>query len=260
MNNLLHLQEMFQNYLLSGSSTIEQVIMGSEKVSATKRLAIYRDAYRIRLLECLANNYPILKRYIGLAAFQKMGLAYLEKNPSSYRSIRWFGDNFSVYLKSIGEDCLAELAQFEWSLALAFDAPDAPIVTIENVTTVNPECWATMTFIPHPSLQQKLFYWNIVPIWQAITNEQTPPEPIKQLEATAWAIWRSSYISRFSSLTADENWAMKAMIHGSNFGEICAGLCEWHREEQVGRHAASLLKGWIQSELLSEIKLKQELS
>lgn len=256
MNTLFHMQEMLQNYLLYGSRAIEEAIVDSDKIPVTRRLDIYRDAYQIRLLECLASNYSTLKHYIGFEAFQKMGRAYLEKNPSSYRSIRWFGDNFDTYLKTIGEDCLAELAQFEWSLALAFDAADTKIVTIEEIATVPPECWATMTFTPHPSLQQKHFYWNIVSIWQAITNDQTPPEPIKQPNATAWVVWRSNYLSRFYSLTKDECWAMQAIIQGANFGEICAGLCEWHDEQQVGMQAASLLKSWIQSELFSEITLE----
>ncbi|ASQ45224.1 HvfC/BufC N-terminal domain-containing protein [Legionella clemsonensis] len=260
MNTLFHLQEMFQNYLLSGSKAIEQAVVDSEKVSAAKRLNIYRNAYYIRLLECLASNFPMLREYVGLEAFQEIGRAYLEKNPSSYRSIRWFGDSFSTYLKSIEEDCLAELAQFEWSLTLAFDAADARVVTIEEMANVAPEHWATMTFAPHPSLQQKHFYWNIVPIWQAIANDQPLPKPVKKAEAITWVVWRSNYRSRFYSLAEDECWAMRAMIQGANFGEICTGLGEWHDEEQVGMQAASLLKSWIQSELLSEIKLKQELS
>ncbi|CEK11447.1 HvfC/BufC N-terminal domain-containing protein [Legionella hackeliae] len=260
MNTLFSLQEMFQNYLLSDSKIIEQHIVNSEKISAAKRLDIYRDAYRIRLIECLASNYPTLKTYIGFKVFQTIGNAYLEKNPSSYRSIRWFGDNFSSFLKELAEDCLAELAQFEWCLSVAFDAADAKIVTMEEMTRVSPSSWANMRFLPHPSLQQECFYWNIVPIWQAIANQQTPPEPNKKLQPVSWVIWRSNYMSRFYSLAADESWALNAMIQGANFGEICAGLCEWHDEEQVGMQAASLLKGWIQSELLSEIKLDQESS
>ncbi|KTC84844.1 DNA-binding domain-containing protein [Legionella brunensis] len=254
MNNLFRLQEMFQNYLLTNQTNIEQYIIASEKVSAAVRLDIYLDAYRARLLECLASNFPVFKKYVGDEAFHTIGSAYLEKHPSPYRSIRWFGDNFSDYLSSQQEPCLAELAQFEWCLALAFDAADAQTLTIEDIASISPECWANMTFLPHPSLQQTHFHWNIVPIWQAISNEQLPENPIEHSQPLSWVIWRSNYVSRFYSLAEDESWAMTRMIQGASFGEICAGLCTWYDEQEVGMRAASLLKSWIQSGLLSNVK------
>ncbi|WED43586.1 DNA-binding domain-containing protein [Legionella cardiaca] len=255
MNKLLDLQEQFQNYLLNGQSNIKQGIVDSEKIPATLRLNIYLDAYRTRLLECLANNYPVFKNYVGSESFYEMGNDYLEKNPSSYRSIRWFGDNFSHYLKTQEKHALAELAEFEWGLTLAFDAADAPVLTIEEMAAISPDCWANMTFTPHPSLQQVHFYWNIVPIWQAVANEQQPENLIENTKSVSWVIWRSNYLSRFYSLTEDEAWAINAMLQGASFGEICAGLCEWFSEEEVGLQAASLLKSWIQSGLIAKIKL-----
>jgi hypothetical protein len=37
------------------------------------------------------------------------------------------------------------------------------------------------------------------------------------------------------------------------FSEICEGLCEWVTEEQVAMHAATLLKRFINDEIITAI-------
>ncbi|WP_019216182.1 HvfC/BufC N-terminal domain-containing protein [Legionella tunisiensis] len=259
MTNLHELQDSLQNYLLKNPSTIQTAIVTSDKVPAAKRLAIYGDAYRLRLLEALAANYPILKRHLGENTFQKIGENYINNYPSSYRSIRWFGDKFADYLagdKNHNYLYLAELAQFEWHMTLAFDAAEAKVVSIEDMAAIPAESWPTMQFITHPSLHRLNFFWNIVTLWQALANEQSFVEEdlVINNKQLPWVVWRHGYTIRFYSLTEDEAWALDALIQGVSFGELCAGLCEWMEEQEVGMRAASLLKSWIQSGLLAEIK------
>lgn len=258
MTDLVNLQDRFQNYLLKGQVGIQQSIVNPEKVSAAKRLDIYLDAYRTRLIEALASNYPILKIYLGSELFQKIANEYLQQHPSSYRSIRWFGDMLADFLSNYEGDnhpYLAEFAQFEWSLALTFDAADAEVIKMEQMATIPAEAWGSMQLIPHPSLHRINLFWNVIPIWQAISEERLADELVKNVKPAPWVMWRRDYVSRFYSLAEDESWAMDAMIKGLNFGEICTGLCEWVDEQEVGLRAASFLKGWIQSGLISKIKI-----
>lgn len=260
MTDLHHLQDSLQNYLLKNPSDIQAAIVTSNKVPAAKRLAIYGEAYRLRLLEALATNYPILKHHLGDDAFQKIGENYIHSHPSCYRSIRWFGDKFAEYLagdKNNHYPYLAELAQFEWHMALAFDAADTRLIRIEDMATLPPESWPTMQFLTHPSLHRLNFFWNVVSLWQALANEEpfTEKELVMNSNPLPWVVWRNEYTIRFYSLAEDEAWALDALIQGLSFGELCAGLCEWVEEQEVGMRAASLLKGWIQSGLLAEIKL-----
>ena len=40
-------------------------VAGTAKVGAPTRLAIYYDAYRLRLIEALDGNYPVLHGWLG---------------------------------------------------------------------------------------------------------------------------------------------------------------------------------------------------
>jgi len=256
MNNLIALQKQMQNHLLSGDTIINESIVKTEKVTRERRLAIYREAYQIRLVDSLASNFPCLLIYIGRDAFNKIGLAYLDTFPSTYRSIRWFGDKLPNFLHDFYDEehaYIAELAEFEWKLTLSFDANDTDILMIEQMAAVPPEAWAEVTFTAHPSLQRMNFFWNSVAIWQALSEEENPEPPIKNTSPAAWVLWRHDFINHFYELEQDEAWAMDALLAAANFGELCEGLCQWHNPDVVGMRAATLLKKWIQSGLLASL-------
>ncbi len=250
MSNLLTTQNQFQNYLLNKKSSFAKLIVSTKKVPAKTRLAIYHHAYHYRLIEALASNYPILKLYLGDDLFEQIAHDYIHQYPSSYRSIRWFGDNLSAFLR---EPYLAELAQFEWLQTLVFDAADSPILEINTLASLPADLWSTMRMQPHPSLQRMNTSWNSIALWQAIQDNENPPDPAQYTTPVPWLLWRSELINRFISLTEVEAWAIDAVLKGETFGEVCEGLCQWMDETAAGQYAACLLQKWIQSKLLKEI-------
>jgi len=261
MTDLQDLQSRFQNFLLSGQNDISQFIVATEKVPITTRLGIYKNAYQARLIEALASNYPCLKVCLGDDEFQKIACDYIQSHPSSFRSIRWFGDELALYLLQLEDKkylYLAELAEFEWKMTLTFDAAERELLTIEQMAAIPPDSWGDMLMIPQPSLQRMNFFWNVVSIWQRIANEENSESPIKKSKPDPWILWRLDYVNRFYALSDDEAWAIDQMIAGVSFGKLCEGLCAFVDEQEVGMRAATLLKGWIQSGLLAEIKLLPE--
>jgi hypothetical protein len=260
MNELLTIQEQFQNYLMHPEEGKLAFIDNTKKISAKERLAIYSYAYKSRLTECLEDNFPVLNTYLGAKQFEEVACAYLDRYPSTYRSIRWFGDQLSDFLS----DCspyneypyLAELAQFEWRMRLVFDAKDNNILHIEEVAQIPPESWVDMYFETHPTVNRLDMSWNVVQIWQDIMDGHAPIEALHSATKTSWVLWRRDLLNRFCSLSEDEAWAIDTMMNGLSFGEICAGLCQWFDEHNAALRAASLLKGWINSGLISAIKIK----
>lgn len=256
MNDLFYLQDQLQHFILSGNSEIIDAIIPTERVSADDRLAIYRDAYRLRLIESLSTSFPALHLYLGTEEFKKLCASYIDQNPSSYRSVRWFGDALSEFLKRYyDKSCayLAELADFEWKMTLAFDAADDPVLTIDDMAVVPPEAWAGMRFILHSSVQRLNYCWNAISVWQGLVHDRDLPAWSDNSKATSWVLWRSSdYLVQFYSMTEEEAWALDAVIQGLSFGVLCEGLCRWVTAEEVGMKAASYLKGWIQKGILSQ--------
>ncbi|MGL5743289.1 MAG: DNA-binding domain-containing protein [Legionella sp.] len=254
MTSLLQIQAQFQEFLLSGQANISESIVQTEFVSVTTRLGIYGDAYRLRLIESLTANFPSLYAYLGTEEFNKLAAYYIDANPSTYRSIRWYGEKLSEYIRTHYAQYiyLAELADFEWKMSLAFDAADASLVQIEDMAFVPPEAWANLQFVLHPSVQKVNYYWNTVALWQALTHDHELPGTQQSEESTAWILWRApDYTIQFYSMSPEEAWALDALSQVFSFGALCEGLCQWVQPEEVGMKAASYLKGWIQNGMLS---------
>lgn len=260
MRPLATLQNDLQNHLLRGdkkiASFVHAPINGQDSFLET-RLHIYRNAYEARLIEALSSNYPCLHVYIGDDMFEILAKDYIAAHPSSFRSIRWFGNAFPSFLKN---DChadfyyLGELAEWEWKMTLAFDARDAALLQIEDMALVPPDVWSEMKISLQPSVFRADLAWNVVAIWEAVMEDSSSEVLAeKQHEICSWVVWRDlEYMNRFYQLDKDEAWGLDAIQAGSNFGDICEGLCQWHSEEEVGMRAASLLRAWIESGLITK--------
>lgn len=257
MTELLNLQDQFQKFLLTGQPGIHNSIMPTETVSVDTRLSIYKDAYQLRLIESLTTSYPALHAYLGTEEFNQLCSKYISSHPSSYRSIRWYGGDLSEFIKHYYDKpyaYLSELADFEWKMTLAFDAADDPVLSVSDMANVPGESWAGMQFILHSSVQRVNYFWNVIPVWNALLNDQDLPDRSKQSKVTGWLLWRSQdYLIQYYSLIEEEVWALDAAMQGLSFGEICEGLCHWVAVEEVGMRAASFLKNWIQNGIISKL-------
>lgn len=253
MSELIDLQNDFQQCLVHSSCELKHIV-ATEKVSTEIRLGIYVHAYYSRLIDALATSYPILQKYLGIERFNHLAYEYIKQHPSTFRSIRWFGDDFAKFLQEQQlEHYLSELAQFEWTLCDVFDAADSNIISIEEIAAIAPDAWGDMRFTAHPSVRRINFSWNAVSIWQALSEDKSAPQPIESSEPVAWIMWRKDLVNQFTSLTADEAWAVDAMLAQSTFEEICEGLCEWMTPDKVALHAATLLKNWIYSGFIAQV-------
>lgn len=267
ISNLLALQKKFQQYLLDNNFSITKAIVHTKQINASERLGIYQNAYIARLIEALANNYPILHTFIGEELFNQLAKYYLERYPSTQPSIRWFGEHLANFLNAennflsppLNAPYLRELAEFEWKLSLAFDSLEEGNLSMQTMASFAPEVWPFLYFIPHVSVQEAYFSWNIVPLWKALNNNQAPPRLKKSKKISHWIIWRKDHQCHFYSLSSEESCAWNAMKNGENFATICSSLNEYFEARalskdstEISLFAASLLKSWIESGLLSK--------
>jgi hypothetical protein len=249
MSALSGTQAGFQAYVLAGDDAIVAEIAGVDDAFRRARLGIYYNAYRLRLAEALATDYEILKTYAGDGIFDAVVRDYIDAHPSVFRNLRWFGGHLADFLRDepryAGQPILGDLARFEWTLGLVFDAADAAALRFEDVAAVPPEAWAGLHLTPHPALHVVDLRTNAVAVWSGLKNANHGIAPESLPEPLRWAIWRKQLSPYFRSLDADEAWALDALRNRLSFGEICAGLCQWLPEEQAAPRAAALLRCWV---------------
>jgi hypothetical protein len=254
MSALGQLQREFQEYLLRGDEAVVARVAGTARVPAGTRLGIYAGAYRSRLAEALASNYPVLARLLGEADFDSLAAEYVAAHDSPFYSIRYYGDELAKFLATrehyAAAPVLAELAQWEWAMTAVFDAADAAPLGPEDMARIPPGRWAQLRLRWHPSVQRLTLWWNVPQLWKALSEDGERPEMTLGTAPAEWLLWREDLTSYFRSLGKAEAGVLDAARSGWPFGELCALLCEDLGESEAPAQAAALLRGWIGAGLI----------
>jgi len=255
---LRELQQDMQRHLLGKESTVTAAIVDAPPLNVADRLGIYRDGYRVRLIEALDDTYPLLHVLKGDEVFVAMGEQFVAAHPSVHRSIRWYGRELADFLRQTppyaAEPILAELALLEWTLAEVFDAADAKPLARAAFSAVDPSAWSGLIFEFHPSLRRLALQWNTAAIWRELSNGEAPPHPVCAEHPVPWLLWRQGLQNYFRSMPADEAAALASALNGANFGEICEALAEWLPEVKIPLRAASLAGLWADSGIIVAIR------
>ncbi len=247
---LAHIQDSLQTYLLGDAEERDRVLpllQDGYGISRELRLVVYHNAYRSRLQEALGNVFERTWAYLGDDAFAAACARYIEAHPSTWRNLRDYGADFPAALRETmpADPEVAELAAMDWSLHIAFDAQNAPLLDHSKLAALSEKDWASASFGFHPSVSMAVFEWNAFEIWHALDQHQTPPLARRLARPTALLFWRSELVSRFRSLAEAEYAALRDLAAGASF----AAICERVTPEQAG----VWLRAWIADELLSAV-------
>jgi hypothetical protein len=255
--NLTALQHAFQGYVLHGADGIAERIEPGPLANHRRRLAIYYDAYRLRLVEALGTDFDALVAMMGKDAFESACRAYVEAMPSVFRNVRWYGSGLSAFLREAPpwreRPWLADIAHFEWALTLAFDAADASHVRFTDLSALQGDAWATLGFRLHPSVRTIELRANAPAIRKAVDLGAPAPEPTLADEPLTWLIWRKDLSPHFRSLSKPEAWALHRARDGSSFPAICEGLCDWLAADEAAAAAAGWLRTWVDDQLITAL-------
>jgi hypothetical protein len=205
----------------------------------------------------LATDYGTLRKVSGGATFDAACRAYIEANPSDVRNVRWYGGRLPDFLERTEpwakQPWLAEIARFEWTLTLAFDAADAAALRFADLAGVPPEAWPTLAFSLHPSVHLVRLRCNAAALRTAVDEERPLPPVQTQDHPVDWVVWRrDDGVVHFRSLQPEEGAALRAVRDGATFVELCSLLAASVTGEAAAAGlAAGFLRTWVDDRLVS---------
>ena len=251
---LRRLQQEMQRHLFGADSPIASAIADAPPLSVADRLSIYQNAYRVRLIDALAESYPVLHAVLGDDDFAALAGQFIAAIPSVHRSLRWYGAELAEFLALnppwSEQPIFAELALLEWTLGEVFDSTDAQSLPRSAFAGVEPEAWSELKFSFHPSLRRLHLKWNTVPVWRAMSRGEPPGDPECAEEPMPWLLWRQNLQNYFRSMAADESAALEAALGGATFGQMCTVIEQWLPADEIPLRAASLLGAWADSGII----------
>ncbi len=141
MPSLSELQAGVVAAILGGDDTAAAHVRGAG-LPPTRRLAVYRNAVRVRLKDALADVYPVLRRLVGDDCFDGMANEYLRRHPPREGWLQSFGAHMAALCADLpvlaGLPYLADVARLEWARQLAWQAPSATPLGLDAFAAVPP--------------------------------------------------------------------------------------------------------------------------
>lgn len=210
---------------------VERVLTRSNALGPLDRLAVYGHAYFARLLDCLREEYPVLKHALGDEAFDAFAAGYLQQHPSRSYTLFELGAKFPDFLRATrpaleGDDgqpdwadFLIDLATLEWLFNTVFDGTGAegePPLGLPDLAAVAPDRLLDCRFEPVPCLRLVALRFPAHTYLSAVRRkeEPIPPDPAE----TFLAVSRSRYVVKHYELSRPAYRLLHELAGGDTLG------------------------------------------
>lgn len=135
IKNLSELQLLIQKSVQTQTLPLElmDVILEKPPISIRERLSIYQEAYQIRLLESLRDDFSKLENFLAEEQFEKLAQNFIRTNPSTFSNLAEYSEKFPNFVKIYHKEAF-ELAQREWLQVLSSQAPTpAQLISFDEI-------------------------------------------------------------------------------------------------------------------------------
>jgi len=258
MLSLAELQASFQRAVIDGDESVLGLFKAPPRDSRNVRLGVYRHAYSARLVEFIENDFEKLRLFMGPERFTQMARDYAASHTSDHPNARWYSRHLPEFLATddrYGQStALGDLAALELAINDAFDAEDAESFTLNDLSSVPVENFASASFAASPSLRRLATGTNVGELWPLLDADMTDVPAVQRLEQPAeLLVWRQDLSSHFRELTAEEAMAVDAMREGVPFGVLCEMIAFMDDPDTAATRAANYLRNWIDGGLIAGI-------
>lgn len=227
-------------------------IKGSPALSPLEHLEIYARAYRLRLMDALAEDYPKLAGILGEERFHALVRDYLCACPPAHPSLGRAGARLAGFIATepfTGERAdLADLARLEWARVEVFDEADATTLALSRVKALEAGELAALDIALVPAHRIVESPWAVDEPWLALERGSTLP-PARAAERTL-VVWRSDFVVFHRPLDEAERALLPLLRRGAEFADVCAALGEGRTLPDAAELAFELLSRWCDEGLL----------
>lgn len=248
--SLLALQRDFHRHLVDAPGRIDTWVD-----APASGLAVYHNAYRAQLIECLAETYPRTHAWLGGEAFLWAMRAHIERAPPSGWTLGAYGADFATTLKHLYADDpeVAELAELEWRLSRVFEGENAAAMPAETIAGIDWDA-ARIAFVP--SLGAIPASTNAGAIWSALAAGDAPPAAALLPAQGMMLVWRQDFTPCFRTVEIIEHDAILKAATGTGFADLCRMLVEARGEAAGIALAGQMLGRWFADGLIHTVTTK----
>ncbi len=246
---LLTAQTQMQQAVMLGDrfdSAPAQWIRAKNAFAPHEQLAVYANAYRYRLYDAVAEDYPVLRHYLTDKIFSDLIWAFVEEVLPDHFNIGRFALKLPAFIQqALPDDAFAHaMCQLETTVAQMTDPTETQPLDEADIQGLTAETLLGLTLYPRQALALMQFDQQVNAYYQSVMDDQTPDEPLH--EAVYLAVFRHEDVVWRMELEAQEFGLLSKLFSGASIGETLADV-----EEDAQYKITEYFSKWMRNGLLA---------
>lgn len=233
----------------------DRLIKPSPTLDPAERLMIYRRMYLLRMEEALEIDYPAVRHFLGRRAFFNLVSEYVKVHPSHSYTLDHLGDRFPEFVAGARflpkRGFLGDLARLEQTICQVFHAPEAPVLTSQQLQAVDPADWERAVLEPIAALKLLALRYPANAYLKAFRHETEPPEIVRQDSFVV--VWRENFKVWRMGLERPAFELLEALGGGRPLGQAIEGVLSRRRVRQ--EQLFDWFSSWVGEGMFSAVRV-----
>jgi hypothetical protein len=226
------------------------LVTPSTRQATQERLEVYRRAYHSRLVSCLRDLFPALRRALGDEVFTAFAVRYVRDHPPSSYTLGDLGPGFVHFLarpRRSGSRLISELAMLEGALAAACEGPGSegrPALRAGDLRAIARAPGSRVRIETTPALRLLHFRFPVLDYHAALMRAGKDSEPAPPRPSETFAlVSRRDFVVVRTVLTKPQYRLLAALQRGEPLDR--AVLRAFDRRLKDEKAAPALLRTWF---------------
>lgn len=242
-------QHTLQNAILLGERADSKPagwIREKSEFPAEKQLGVYVNAYRWRLFDVVAEDYPVLQAYLGKERFNSLINDFIEAVPPQHFNVARYAALLPAYQSThASHDTFAtELCVLETAIARLADSEETEALAPSHLAGMTPEILMQSRLYPRRALQLFAFGHPVNDYYKAVKEDMPIPSIARQ--PSFLVVFRHEEVVWRMDLEEPEYRLLSSLFAGDTVGAALSIM-----DESVAADISGYFSRWMRNGLLA---------
>ena len=239
------------------AARLGDVILPSKTLAPAERVEVYHGMYLMRMVDALKSDYPALEHFLGDDAFRTLVRDYVQVHPSRSFSLNRLGDHLPDHIRTAPgirrRDFCHELARLELAVTEAFDSPETPCLTEQQIAAVPADAWERARLKPIAALRLLSFRYPVNSYLQTVRDDNHD-HPKARLKDEWAAVYRRGYSVYRLDLTRAAHDLLADLAAGKPLGKAVAAALRRGRRPPTEQELFRWFREWVSGGIFQAVE------